>query len=110
VRESRTDLDEEVAILLGTPSTLPSWPAAISSPTPALKPARTGAEMKSAANPSRSTPAASSSTPASAARVKAATSARAGSPPAAEATAAAVSAARVEVVLTDSGREVPHSA
>jgi hypothetical protein len=89
---------------------LPSWPAAISSPTPALKPARTGAEMKSAANPSRSTPAPSSSTPASAARVEAATSARDGSPPAAEATAAAVSAARVEVVLTDSGREVPHSA
>jgi hypothetical protein len=42
--------------------------------------------------------------------VEAATSARAGSPPAAEATAAVVSAARVEVVLTDNGREVPDSA
>jgi hypothetical protein len=58
-------------------------------------------------NPSRSTPAASSRTPLRAARVDAATSARSGSPAAAEATAAAVRAARVEVVLTDRGREVP---
>jgi hypothetical protein len=94
----------------GTPSTLPSCPAAISSPVPALKPACTGAEMKSATNPSRSSPASSSSPPASTARVDAATGTLAGSPAAAAATAAAVSADSVEVVLTDSGREVPSSA
>jgi hypothetical protein len=65
---------------------------------PALKPAR---------NPSRSTPAPSSSAPVMAARVDAAIRARAGSPWDAVATAAAVRADSVEVVLTDSGREVP---
>jgi len=42
--------------------------------------------------------------------VDAATGTLAGSPAAATATAAAVSADSVEVVLTDSGREVPSSA
>ena len=103
-------LAKKVSPSWGTPRILPSWPAAISSPVPALNPARTGAEMKSARNPSRSTPVASSRIPLRAARVDAATSARSGSPPAAEATAAAVRAARVEVVLTDRGREVPSRA
>jgi hypothetical protein len=60
--------------------------------------------MKSARNLSRSRPAPPSSRPLRAARVEAATRARDGSPPASGITAAAV---RVEVVLTDSGREVP---
>ena len=75
-----------------------------------MKPASTGWEMKSATNPSRSAPAATSSAPLSIASVVAAASARSGSPSATEATAAPVSAASVEVVLTESAREVPISA
>jgi uncharacterized protein involved in copper resistance len=63
--------------------------------------------MKSAMNPSRSSPASSSSPPTSTARVDAAVSALEGSPATATATAAAVRADSVDVALTDNGREVP---
>ena len=92
------------------PSSLPSWPTAIRSPVPALKPASTGCEMKSAMKPSLSSPAASSSTPVSTASVEAAVIARCASPRATTPMAAAVSAASVEVVETDSARELPSSA
>ena len=94
----------------GIPSTFPSCPTAISSPVPALNPASTGWEMKSARKPSRSSDAPRSSTPVSIASVEAAARARSASPSATVTTAAPVSAASVEVVLTESAREVPSSA
>ena len=66
--------------------------------------------MKSATNPSLNTLAASSSTPVSIASVVAASIARSASPPATVPTAAPVSAASVDVVETDSARELPTSA
>jgi len=75
-----------------------------------LKPASTGWEMKSATNPSLNTLAASSSTPVSIASVVAASIALSASPPATVPTAAPVSAASVDVVETDSARELPTSA
>jgi xylose dehydrogenase (NAD/NADP) len=95
----------------GTPSTLPSWLAAITRPMPALKPASTGEEMKSARNPSRSRPAASRSRPTSRASSEAVAAARSGSPTApASASAPAARMEMVEVELTLSGRELPTSA
>jgi hypothetical protein len=92
----------------GTPSTLPSWLAAITSPIPALKPASTGEEMKSARNPRRSSPPAARMPPTSSASSDAAATARVASPAAPASTSApAVRMEMVEVELTLSGREVP---
>ena len=74
---------------------------------PALKPASTGCEMKSATQPSFTTPAMSRMIPASMASVVAAWIACSGGT---VATAAPVSAASVEVVETLSARLVPSSA
>jgi hypothetical protein len=95
----------------GTPSTLPSWLAAMYSPMPALKPASTGEEMKSARNPRRSRPAAARKPPTSTASNDAVATARPGSPSAPASTSApAVRMEMVEVELTLSGRELPTSA
>jgi hypothetical protein len=94
-----------------TPSTLPSWLAAMTSPMPALKPASTGEEMKSARNPRRSRPAATRMPATSRASSEAVAAARPGSSAApAWASASAVRMEMVEVELTLSGREVPSSA
>jgi hypothetical protein len=90
---------------------LPSWLAAITSPMPALKPASTGEEMKSARNPGRSSPAAARIRPTSRASIAAVAAARPESPAApACVSAPAVRMEMVEVELTLSGREVPSSA
>jgi hypothetical protein len=54
---------KKLSPVTGTPSTLPSWLAAITRPVPTLKPARTGREMKSARTPSRRKPAPSRTQP-----------------------------------------------
>jgi hypothetical protein len=75
---------------------------------PALKPASTGEEMKSARNPSRSSPTATRIPPTSRASRAAVAAARPGSPATpASASAPAVRMEMVEVELTLSGREVP---
>jgi hypothetical protein len=60
---------KKLSPVTGTPSTLPSWLAAITSPVPTLKPARTGREMKSPRNPNLKIPAASRMNPVTTARV-----------------------------------------
>jgi hypothetical protein len=95
----------------GTPSTLSSWLAAMNSPMPALNPASTGEEMKSARNLRRSSPAPARMPPTSRASSDAVATARPGSVAApASASAPAVRIDRVEVELTLSGRELPTSA
>lgn len=95
----------------GTPSSFPSWLAAMNSPMPALKPASTGEEMKSARNPRCRRPAAASRPPTSTASSDAVATARPGSSAAPTSTSApAVRIEMVEVELTLSGRELPTSA
>jgi hypothetical protein len=95
----------------GTPSTLPSWLAAMTNPMPALKPASTGDEMKSARNPRCSRPATKRMPPTSRASSEAVAAARPVSPAVPTSTSApAVRMEMVEVELTLSGREVPTSA
>ena len=77
---------------------------------PALKPASTGEEMKSARKPSRSKPAERRMTPVSAPSVAATRSGSSAVCGEADATATAVSAAMVDVVLTESERDVPRNA
>ncbi len=97
-------VDERFAID-GMPSTSPSWPTMISSPVPALKPARIGAETRLARNPARSSPATRRMTPA-----KMANSAAASAEPPATTIAVPVRIDNVEVVLTLSTRDVPMKA
>jgi hypothetical protein len=104
-------LAKKVSPSTGTPSTLPSWLAAMTSPIPALKPASTGEEMKSARNPRRNSPAIARTPPTSNASSEAVATARPGSSAAPVSTSApAVRMEIVEVELTLSGRDVPTSA
>ena len=100
-----THLSMNVSPSTGMPSTLPSWPTMISSPVPALKPARIGAETRLARNPARSSPATRRMTPA-----KMANSAAASAEPPATTITVPVRIDNVEVVLTLSTREVPMKA
>jgi hypothetical protein len=101
---------KKLSPLCSVPSTLPSCPEMISSPVPALNPASTGSEMKSARKPSLRAAATSRMAPVNTAKVATARIASSVVSGAAEATATAVRAAIVDVVLTDSGRDLPTSA
>jgi len=80
-------------------------------PMPALKPVSTGAEMKLATNPSRSSRASNSMAPTSAASVAVAVTSFAASPSGTtSASCAAVRIASVAVELTLSTRDDPSSA
>jgi hypothetical protein len=93
------------------PSSLGIWSSTITSPIPALNPVSTGAEMKFATKPRRSTDAAISRPPASALSVAVAVISRPGSPSGtASPNCVATRMARVVVELTLSTREVPSSA
>jgi hypothetical protein len=76
-------------------------------PDPALKPVRTGSEMKLATTPSRRADVSRSMAPTKAARVAAATSSESVPPLSTRRRAVAVRMAMVEVVVTLSGRDVP---
>ncbi len=105
---AHTSLPKTLSPLTATPSTFPSWPTATVIPIPILKPVSTGREMKSATKPRCNQPASSNSPPETMASVDATAS---GSAPAgARPIAVAVRIEMVEVVLTDSGRELPSSA
>jgi hypothetical protein len=98
---------KKLSPLCSTPSAFPSCPEMISSPVPALNPASTGSEMKSARKPSLKAPATSRIAPVNTARVATTWIASSLVSAPADARAAAVSAAIVDVVVTDSGRDVP---
>ena len=67
-------------LVMWMPSSFGTWSRTITSPIPALKPVSTGAEMKLATKPSRSSRARSSITPTSAVSVAVAVTSFAGSP------------------------------
>jgi hypothetical protein len=98
---------KKLSPLCSMPSAFPSCPEMISSPVPALNPASTGSEMKSARNPRLNAPATSRMTPVNTARVATTWIASSLVSAPADARAAAVNAAIVDVVVTDSGRDLP---
>ena len=93
------------------PNSLGNWSSTMTSPMPALNPVSTGAEMKLATNPSRSSRAASRIAPTSTASVAVALARRAGSPSGtARPSWVPVRIASVAVELTLSTRDEPSSA
>ncbi len=99
---------KKVSPVTDTPSSFPSWLAAITRPVPILNPVRIGSEMKSARKPSLKTPATSKKQPTSTARVAAAVAASV-AVVATPAMAVAVRMANVDVVETLSARDVPRT-
>ena len=93
------------------PSSFGTWSSTITSPIPALKPVRTGTDMKLATKPRRSTEATISRLPVSAVSVAVAVISRPGSPSGTtSASWAATKIAKVVVELTLSTRDVPSNA
>ena len=98
-------------LVMCIPSSFGTWSRMMTSPIPALKPVRTGVEMKLATNPRRSAEARSRSTPVSADRVATAVISLPGSPSGtARPNCVPVRIASVAVELTLSTRDVPSSA
>ena len=98
-------------LVMWMPSSFGTWSRTMTSPIPALKPVRTGVEMKLAMKPSRRAEASRSNTPVSAARVAAAVASLSGSPSGtASANCVLARIASVAVELTLSTRDVPSRA
>ena len=98
-------------LVIWMPSSLGIWSRTMTQPIPALKPVRTGVEMKLATKPRRSSEAATRIRPVSAERVAAAVISRAGSPSGtARPSWVPAKMASVVVELKLRTREVPSSA
>jgi hypothetical protein len=102
---------KKLCLWMCTPISFGTWSSTTTRPMPVLKPVSTGAEMKLATKPRRSSRARSSSAPTSAPSVAVAVPSRPGSPSGTTAPSCAPTRiASVAVELTLSTRELPSSA